>query len=220
MKGETKNMCVIVTKEMNRKMPSKETLKKCFLANPDGCGFMYNYDNHVYIEKGFMFFDEFYSRICELDSQINLKKCAIVFHFRISTSGKIDEGNCHPYPICDDIKFMRSTFLQCKDVAYCHNGVIRDYAPKDKLMNDTQMFGMHVLNKFYKINHEFYRDKDIMKMISLLCKSKLCFLNSNGEIFYVGNFFTYKGNQFSNLYFANFKKRYYFFDDLYEMGRV
>ena len=36
-------MCVIVSKEMNQKMPSKETLKLCFLANPDGCGFMYNY---------------------------------------------------------------------------------------------------------------------------------------------------------------------------------
>ena len=49
-------MCVIVTKEINQKMPSKETLKQCFLANPDGCGFMYNYENEVYIEKGFMTF--------------------------------------------------------------------------------------------------------------------------------------------------------------------
>ena len=105
-------MCVIVTKEMNQKMPSKETLKQCFLANPGGCGFMYNYENEVYIEKGFMTFESFYARLKELDEQIGLKKRAVVFHFRISTSGLIDEGNCHPYPICNDIRVMRSTYLK------------------------------------------------------------------------------------------------------------
>lgn len=168
-------MCVIVSKEMNQKMPSKETLKQCFLANPDGCGFMYNYENEVYIEKGFMTFESFYARLKELDEQIGLKKRAIVFHFRISTSGLIDEGNCHPYPICNNIRVMRSTYLKCKDVAFCHNGIISDYIPKSKLINDTQCFGIHVLDKFYELNHEFYKDKDICRMLKLLCKSKLCF---------------------------------------------
>lgn len=74
-------MCVIVTKEMNQKMPSKETLKQCFLANPDGCGFMYNYENEVYIEKGFMTFESFYARLKELDGQIGLKKTSSCISF-------------------------------------------------------------------------------------------------------------------------------------------
>ena len=200
-------MCVIVTKEMNQKMPSKETLKQCFLANPDGCGFMYNYENEVYIEKGFMTFESFYARLKELDEQIGLKKRAVVFHFRISTSGLIDEGNCHPYPICNDIRVMRSTYLKCKDVAFCHNGIIRDYTPKSKLINDTQCFGIHVLDKFYELNHEFYKDKDICRMLKLLCKSKLCFLNSDGEIYYIGDFVDVKGNSCSNNYFTFCSKR-------------
>lgn len=200
-------MCVIVTKEMNQKMPSKETLKQCFHANPDGCGFMYNYENEVYIEKGFMTFESFYARLKELDEQIGLKKRAVVFHFRISTSGLIDEGNCHPYPICNDIRVMRSTYLKCKDVAFCHNGIIDNYIPKSNIINDTQCFGIHVLDKFYQLNHEFYKDKDIRRMLKLLCKSKLCFLNGKGEIYYIGDFVNIKGNLCSNNYFTYYTKR-------------
>ena len=177
-------------KRNESKMPSKETLKQCFLANPDGCGFMY-----------------FYARLKELDEQIGLKKRAIVFHFRISTSGLIDEGNCHPYPICNNIRVMRSTYLKCKDVAFCHNGIISDYIPKSKLINDTQCFGIHVLDKFYELNHEFYKDKDICRMLKLLCKSKLCFLNGEGEIYYIGDFVNIKGNLCSNNYFTYYTKR-------------
>ena len=109
--------------------------------------------------------------------------------------------------ICNDIRVMRSTYLKCKDVAFCHNGIIRDYTPKSKLINDTQCFGIHVLDKFYELNYEFYKDKDICRMLKLLCKSKLCFLNSDGEIYYIGDFVDVKGNSCSNNYFTFYSKR-------------
>ena len=61
--------------------------------------------------------------------------------------------------------------------------------------------------KFYELNHEFYKDKDICRMLKLLCKSKLCFLNSDGEIYYIGDFVDVKGNSCSNNYFTCYTKR-------------
>ena len=63
------------------------------------------------------------------------------------------------------------------------------------------------MDKFYELNHEFYKDKDICRMLKLLCKSKLCFLNGEGEIYYIGDFVNIKGNLCSNNYFTYYTKR-------------
>lgn len=199
-------MCVIVAKEKNKKMPTRETLKKCFSKNPHGCGFMYAENNRVYIEKGFMDFDSFYQRILELDQQIDLTKNSIVMHFRISTSGNIDSGNCHPYPITNNLRLTRETFIQCSDVAFCHNGIIHDYSPKGKsLYNDTQIFNANVLYLFKNKYPTFYKDRRIMKMLDILCKSKLCFLDNKGDIYCVGKFFKRDEVLYSNLNFIETK---------------
>ena len=65
-----------------------------------------------------------------------LKNQSVVFHFRISTSGKIDEGNCHPYPLTDDSIYLRKTNLRCS-IGIAHNGIIQKYNRKDSVLNDT-----------------------------------------------------------------------------------
>lgn len=62
------------------------------------------------------------------DKLYKLKNQSVVFHFRISTSGKIDEGNCHPYPLTDDSIYLRKTNLRCS---------IQKYNRKDSVLNDT-----------------------------------------------------------------------------------
>ena len=182
---------------------------------------MYAKNNSVYIEKGFMDFESFYRRIEELDQQINLTNHAIVIHFRISTSGKIDKENCHPYPITNNLRYTRCTLLKCNDVAFCHNGIIRDYIPTgQKLYNDTQMFDAQVLSFFKSKYPEFYKSKNIMKMLDILCKSKLCFLDNKGDIYTVGNFMERDGILYSNLKFLPTKSEPKIFDDwdtLYDM---
>lgn len=197
-------MCVIISKEYGKSLPSKDFLYQCFKKNPDGSGFMYEYNHEVYIEKGFMKFDVLYNRLKELDSQINLKNHPLVMHFRISTSGKIDPQNCHPYPITRDYDIMRETYLKTKDIAFCHNGIISNYRPKDKIHNDTQTFGVNVLSVFKEHYPNFYKDSKVLKMLNLLAQSKLCFLDYQGKITYVGQFFDYRGMKCSNL---NFVKR-------------
>lgn len=201
-------MCVIISKEEGKKLPSRDFLFKCFKKNPDGSGFMYEYNHEVYIEKGFMKFEHLYKRLKELDSQINLKNHSLVLHFRISTSGKIDPQNCHPYPISKNMDLMRETFLKTKGVAFCHNGVIRNYKSLDKIHNDTQTFGVDVLSIFKEHYPAFYKDSKVLKMLELLAQSKLCFLDSRGKITYVGEFQDYRGLKCSNLYFIKPKTTY------------
>ena len=197
-------MCVLISKDYGTSLPSNDFLYQCFKKNPDGSGFMYEYNHEVYIEKGFMEFDVLYNRLKELDSQINLKNHPLVMHFRISTSGKIDPQNCHPYPITRDYDIMRETYLKTKDIAFCHNGIISNYRPKDKIHNDTQTFGVNVLSVFKEHYPNFYKDSKVLKMLNLLAQSKLCFLDYQGKITYVGQFFDYRGMKCSNL---NFVKR-------------
>ena len=65
-------MCIIVSKKKGINLPGKEILKNCFDYNSDGSGLMFNDGTNVYIEKGFMTFNDFYNRLMELDKEYNL----------------------------------------------------------------------------------------------------------------------------------------------------
>ena len=63
-------MCIIVAKKKGLELPTKERLKNCFNYNSDGAGIMFNDGNQVFIEKGFMDFNSFYSRLEALDKEL------------------------------------------------------------------------------------------------------------------------------------------------------
>ena len=75
---------------------------------------MYVKKGKVNIVKGFMTFDSFYEYLMKLDKLYDLKQKALVMHFRISTQGNVDAGNCHPFPITSSKKMLRSTI--CKKI--------------------------------------------------------------------------------------------------------
>ena len=76
-------MCVIVNKNRGIELPRKELLENCFSNNSDGAGMMYNLNGKVYIEKGFMKFDEFYNRLMELDKKISPPRNEMGFDYAI-----------------------------------------------------------------------------------------------------------------------------------------
>ena len=47
-------MCIIVAVPANTPMPTADTIRECFISNPDGAGFMYADGKSVHIRKGFM----------------------------------------------------------------------------------------------------------------------------------------------------------------------
>ena len=135
-------MCVIAVYNKGLNL-NKTELENCFTVNPDGAGLMYQEKGRVHIIKGFMDFTSFWAVASALPIEVDR-----VFHFRIATSGKISEGICHPFPICNDYKRMKLVDTTIP-YAVAHNGVLANYAPKNGLnadRSDTMVFIKEVLD--------------------------------------------------------------------------
>lgn len=215
-------MCIIVSKEKGVELPKKDILKNCFENNPDGAGFMYVNNGKVHIEKGFMNFENLSNRLDALNSQIDLKNKNLVLHFRIGTSGKNDASTCHPYPITNKERYLKSTRVACS-VAMVHNGVISNYAYKnDNNLNDTQNFVKDFVSYLYFLNRNFLKLKSTKDILYNECQqTKLCFLDKDDKIYYVGDFEEVDGIKYSNssykkYSYRNFYKNYDCYDDYYD----
>lgn len=192
-------MCVILVKERGIELPTKDVLKSCWKRNPDGAGFMFNDCDKVVIMKGFMTFEEFYLRLQTANEFYHLKEKGLVIHFRIATSGLKDKGNCHPYPISNDNLDLRKSFITT-ELGIAHNGIIRSYNGKDKILNDTQLFIKNDLFELNSLDKKFYKNVIFQSMIErLIDGSRLVFLNEKGEIIKLGNWFRDGNYYFSNL---------------------
>lgn len=191
-------MCIIAIKKSGLKMFNEEQLRVMFENNPDGAGFMY-YDadiKKVVIKKGFMTLNSLYKALSDRD----YTNTNVVLHFRIGTSGKFDELNCHPFPIYQPNKLECTTNL-----AMAHNGILRGYIPPKKYdINDTQYFIQIVLRWLKK---GFIYDADKMYLIEQLIDSnKLAFLDDKNNIKLVGDFIEDGGYIYSNSSYKEFKR--------------
>lgn len=156
-------MCIAI---LNKKEATlkRELLKNCWDNNGDGAGLLY-IDNKKQMKtfkelKSFEVFYQEYSRVKKSYGKRN-----IVIHFRISTHGKIDETNCHPFLVNDNLGFV-------------HNGMIYD-VPTSKDYSDTYMFNETILKNF---TEAFEYNEIILDMLeSFIGGSKLVFLNTNND---------------------------------------
>ena len=190
-------MCIIVNKPKGVEMPSKEILKNCFNHNKDGAGLMYALKNKVQIHKGFMDFDSFYDYLMKLGTMYDLKEHAIIMHFRISTGGNVDGGNCHPYPITKNEKALRKEHVTT-DIGMAHNGIISLYNKKYGILNDTQQFILGCVSTLKDLNKDFLKDKAAVNLLATVAGSKLCFLDGDENVTMIGNFIEDDGVFYSN----------------------
>ena len=205
-------MCVIVAKKKGVELPSKKILKDCFETNPDGAGLMYvNENKKIVIEKGFMTFEAFYKKLTELNKKYNLKKKALVMHFRITTQGGTSPGNCHPFPVTDDEKKLKSTYLECDNIAFAHNGIISLYSMRDdKGMSDTMLLSKELLYPLFNYNKKFYKQEHNQELIEeIIGTDKIAFLDNEEKIITIGEFKEDEGVLYSNL---NHKKNYNYYN--------
>lgn len=156
-------MCIAIlnTKGVTLK---KELLNNCWLNNTDGAGMLYVKDKKMQVFKEMKSFDTFYQEYLRIRKDI--PKQNIVLHFRISTHGKVNETNCHPFLVHDELGFV-------------HNGMIYN-APKSSEYSDTFMFNESILK--YMIDG-FEYNEHLLDMIEdyIGVGSKLLFLNSNDD---------------------------------------
>ena len=192
-------MCVILVKEVGYDLPNENNLLACWNKNPHGAGFMFNDNGKVIIKKGYMNFNDFYNELISIDKKINLKNRGLVIHFRIATSGLVDKGNCHPYPLSDSINDLRNTYIET-NLGVAHNGVITFYNRKDDTLNDTQLFVKNDLFELYSLDKKFYLNPIFQSMIERLINgSRFVFLNGQGQIFKIGKWYRKDNYYFSNL---------------------
>jgi len=120
-------MCIAIAKQAGVAI-TEEILETCFNANPDGAGFAIEKNGKLQVHKGYFSFKDF----MDAYEPHELKKALI--HFRIKTHGKIDEENCHPFYVTDNLAFI-------------HNGIISN-ARTDTHKSDTRTFKEDVLQPF------------------------------------------------------------------------
>ncbi|WP_288593365.1 hypothetical protein [uncultured Victivallis sp.] len=117
-------MCVAIYKPENVQMPSLDTLKKCWEANPDGAGFALCTSGDKYaieIHKGYMTWKQFKAAF----EKYRLADFAgdMLLHFRIATHGGISPGNTHPFSLTGDVKLLKHTNI-LTNYALIHNGIL------------------------------------------------------------------------------------------------
>lgn len=199
-------MCIIVAKPMNVKMPDRETLRECFLSNPDGAGFMYANGKSVRIMKGFMTFDRFIEALEREIPEAEQDATAVVMHFRIATHGKVQASCCHPFPVTDDKKLMKATIYEGR-YGIAHNGVIQHMKTNDD-WSDTMDFIARIVAPVMKMNPNWMFDDVALDLIEDLCGSRLAILNNAGELSTVGQFIEDEGVLYSNSSYLKMSWRY------------
>lgn len=200
-------MCIIVSKKVGIPMPDRHILKNCFDYNSDGVGIMWNNEDRVHIQKGFMTWKSFDNFLSELENKVDLKNSGVCTHFRIKTHGKTSPQNCHGFCISNRVKDLKLLELTT-DVGVMHNGII-PIKPIHNL-SDTQTYILKRLYKIKKTSPDFLNSKYIMSQIEKEITSKMAFLTSDGSIHTIGKYIEQDGILYSNRSFE--QRTYYGYD--------
>lgn len=157
-------MCIAIVKPFDTKF-DMETYKHCYGVHPDGWGFSLATDDGqaLLIVKDVSSFQEFQRAIAPYENT------TMLIHFRKSTGGALDQGNCHPFRVGDDLVFM-------------HNGTIScPMSLKDR--SDTYNFNENVLKPIYdQLGVDMVENEGIRLMAEkYIGYSKIAFLDSSGQ---------------------------------------
>lgn len=199
-------MCIIavIPKMINIK---ESVLENCFDANPDGAGIMYQREGKVMIDKGFMTWRSFIKAWNKIPNDVDR-----VIHFRIATSGKVEGGNCHPFPVSRDFNAMRKT-KQYARMAVAHNGILSEYAPKEGMKcnySDTMNFIKLVIDPLRSVINK----PEIQEFIGKATSNKFAIMTPT-DTYIIGDFNESEGCFFSNY---SYIKRTYLFDSNIDYG--
>ena len=178
-------MCIAILKPENETI-DKTRLENSFANNDDGAGYMFAKDGVLNLFKGFFRFEDFWNsykrNVIENGNPIS------AIHFRITTHGKTDKNNCHPFKVN-------------KKLGFIHNGVI-NMVKTDTEKSDTAMFNEIILKHLPK---GFIRNQAITNLIEeSIGNSKLVFLD-NKEKYLISN--ESSGSWDNNVWYSNTETR-------------
>ena len=180
-------MCIIAIKKQNMAMPNEYTIRTMFINNPDGAGLMFTHNGKVEIRKGFMSIKDYLTEIDRLEHEIGLFDKPVIMHFRIGTAGDNSPANTHPFPVTSNISALQKTRMYAP-LGIAHNGVIM-IDTRDKKISDTMEYIASVVSPMHKMLPDFYTNKHGKELLYNTAQSKLAFLDSNGHIETIGEFY-------------------------------
>ena len=173
-------MCIILTCEGGVR-PTNDLIETCFYNNPDGAGIMWCEDGYVQTAKGFMDVDD----LCRAIDNVPLSS-RLVIHMRIATSGGIDVGTCHPFPVCDNLDALHAPYVECA-AAVAHNGVIQGMPTDEKRgISDTVFFVANIVDKMYAKNGRVTKGM-LRKMKELAPSNRFAIMTSDGSVYRIGS---------------------------------
>jgi hypothetical protein len=199
-------MCVVIYKKAGVPVPSEDTIRACFRANPDGAGIGIRYDSGLRIRKGFMQVADFTDALRNY-SGIEHQQLDIIYHFRIGTSGGSGAGQCHPFPVtspadCPDVLMYQSLFLDTEsDWIFAHNGV---FGSGEGELSDSQVYVRDVLTPLLPLLTLYPENAE--KIVAATGKgSKVILMPRKGPPILTGEWHTDKDTNllFSNLHFRS-----------------
>ena len=169
-------MCVIIFKRKGVQLPARNILEACYMANPDGMGFVSSYGKFY---RGM----DYETLLYGLDSVGEEEECII--HFRIATHGSICPENCHPF--CSG------------SVWFAHNGILPIRAEDDMTDSETafRKILMPAIEQFGIESEEF--DATVSSIIGT---SRLAFM-VDGKSYLYGAYSPINGCYYSNLRFLS-----------------
>ena len=100
---------------------TEQEFKNAARYNNDGSGFAYARDGKLFVEKGFMTFDEFYDAYKKIGTDVPR-----IVHHRMGSGGGKNAENCHPFVVNEDICFA-------------HNGTLSGFN-STATQSDTNLF--------------------------------------------------------------------------------
>lgn len=158
-------MCLAIYQPIGKLVPEKH-LENGFNNHGDGCGIAWAEGGKLHVKRGVnMKFEEF------LKWYNQAKQFPCLIHFRKSTSGKIDEANCHPF-----------IFNEGK-LAAIHNGML-NIKCNDKNFSDTYHFITMVLDPIIRKYKIPVNDGSLNYLIcTSIGSDKLAVMDGNGKTY-------------------------------------
>lgn len=171
-------MCVIAYKPLNVAFPEEATLKNCWDNNPDMGGFMYAWNDHVYINKGYEKFEDFMKALNKVRAKTG-DDIPFVLHFRISTQG-YDKACCQPFPLSGKMKNLKRLKVET-NMGVAHNGILSLTSDGSKDYSDTMLFVTDYLVNIIR-SYDWHKDTRTKKLIeNLIDGSRFAILDKKGH---------------------------------------
>jgi|TARA_B110000503_G_C7048239_1_gene371146 hypothetical protein len=170
-------MCLIV--RTNDSSTVKENLiKSAYENNSDGFGIMYLKKDRIHTQK---IVPKSSDDIVQLFDKYRDMKIPMGLHWRFTTTGSSDKGNCHPFSVLNTEQHGRDVFLM-------HNGAKLPTPMIDKDKSDTHQYVKYVLRPMLSNNPDLLYNADWQEMIAdSIGSDKLLFLDSKTKKFTIIN---------------------------------